>query len=525
MKGLSASHGVAMLATALLTILILSACGPTRGAEPTLGPEAIFTSAYETFVAQKATEQAAVTPTLTPLPLPSLTPSPFPTFALIATQPALAFSGSTPSTEVSGSAACKNWSAWIADVTVPDNTIFTPGEDFVKTWRVQNSGTCAWNTEYSLQFRDGMQMAGKKVLLPISVPPGQQVEISVKLEAPDDIGSFYGRWVMHDADGQGFRQLPERGDQGGRSRPVSPVHALRLEQSKSRPALSSRLMQRSRLGGRPLLLAVTLALVTGCTSPRDAASPTLDAPAIFTRAAETFSADAATREAFRAVTDTPEPTAMASPSSTSSSIRQSACDNAAYVSDVTVPDGTLVAAGSAFTKTWMLQNSGACAWSLEYRLTFVGGDQLAGQDAPLTEVVPSGGQSAVSVQLAAPMAPGSYAGQWQMKNAHGQAFGSVVTVVIDVGAPAECKRSSKTTITIMGHAGPENTTIDYGLGTTVTDQHGDYAFQVPEGWSGTVTPSKAKVNPWSFTPPFRTYSNVQCDLRNENYKAKAPPGV
>ena len=99
----------------------------------------------------------------------------------------------------------------------------------------------------------------------------------------------------------------------------------------------------------------------------------------------------------------------------------------------------------------------------------------------------------------------------------------MITVVISVGTTAECKRSSKTTVTIMGHAGPENTTIDYGVGTTATDQHGDYAFQVPEGWSGTVTPSKARVNPWSFAPAFRTYSNVQCDLRNENYKATRLP--
>ncbi|MFN3762162.1 MAG: NBR1-Ig-like domain-containing protein, partial [Anaerolineae bacterium] len=33
---------------------------------------------------------------------------------------------------------------WVADVTVPDNTAFAPNTPFVKTWRVRNSGTCAW---------------------------------------------------------------------------------------------------------------------------------------------------------------------------------------------------------------------------------------------------------------------------------------------------------------------------------------------------------------------------------------------
>ena len=39
------------------------------------------------------------------------------------------------------------------------------------------------------------------------------------------------------------------------------------------------------------------------------------------------------------------------------------CDNSAYVSDVTIPDGTEVAPGEAFTKTWALVNTGNCTWN------------------------------------------------------------------------------------------------------------------------------------------------------------------
>lgn len=250
-------------------------------------------------------------------------------------------------------------------------------------------------------------------------------------------------------------------------------------------------------------------------------------PAIFTAARQTLEAEAATRMALTVLAARPSltltPAASFSPTPFASAL--GACDNAAYISDVTVPDGTLVTAGAAFVKTWLMSNSGTCAWTTGYRLASVGGDQMGGADTALAAGVPPAGQSQVSVRLTAPAAPGTYTGQWQMQNAQQQPFGSIITVVIRVGSTAECKRSSKITITIMGHAGPENTTVDYGIGSTVTDQHGDYAFQVPLGWSGTVTPSKARVNPWSFTPEYRTYSNVQCDLRNENYKAKAPPGV
>lgn len=268
-------------------------------------------------------------------------------------------------------------------------------------------------------------------------------------------------------------------------------------------------------------------MLSGCAGPGQPQAPTQDVAAIFTLAYETLAAERSAAASTAAVVPSAAPLPTTTPTVVPGRppVAQGACDNAAYLADVTIPDGTLVAAGSSFVKTWTLQNSGTCAWTTAYRLSLVGGDGLQGADVALAAGVPSGARTDLSVTLTAPTTAGTYSGQWQMRNAQQQPFGNVITVVITVGAAAECKRSAKTTVTIMGHGGPENTTIDYGIGTTVTDQHGDYAFQVPEGWSGTVTPSKAKVNPWSFTPPFRTYSNVRCDLRNENYKATAPPGV
>jgi hypothetical protein len=50
-------------------------------------------------------------------------------------------------------------------------------------------------------------MAGTDEYVQISVPPGQQVEVTADLEAPDDIGSFYGRWELHDPDDKPFGSL------------------------------------------------------------------------------------------------------------------------------------------------------------------------------------------------------------------------------------------------------------------------------------------------------------------------------
>ena len=39
-----------------------------------------------------------------------------------------------------------DWMAFVTDVTIPDGTVLQPNETFVKTWRIKNIGTCAWNT-------------------------------------------------------------------------------------------------------------------------------------------------------------------------------------------------------------------------------------------------------------------------------------------------------------------------------------------------------------------------------------------
>ena len=56
-------------------------------------------------------------------------------------------------------------------------------------------------------------------------------------------------------------------------------------------------------------------------------------------------------------------------------------NQASFVSDVTVPDDTVVPAGSTFVKTWRIRNDGTCTWTPgSYALVFTGGDALSGPD-------------------------------------------------------------------------------------------------------------------------------------------------
>jgi hypothetical protein len=93
----------------------------------------------------------------------------------------------------------------VADVTIPDNSVIAPGAAFVKTWRLQNAGTTTWSTSYTLDFISGEQMGTiKSVPLSQSVPPGQQVDVSVKMVASTADGTYQGYWKMKNASGQFF---------------------------------------------------------------------------------------------------------------------------------------------------------------------------------------------------------------------------------------------------------------------------------------------------------------------------------
>jgi len=91
---------------------------------------------------------------------------------------------------------------FIADVTVPDGTPFSPGAAFTKTWRLKNIGSCAWTTSYALVFDTGTIMGGPAAVnLPSNVAPGQTVDISINLTAPGNAGHYIGYWKFRNSSG------------------------------------------------------------------------------------------------------------------------------------------------------------------------------------------------------------------------------------------------------------------------------------------------------------------------------------
>ena len=113
----------------------------------------------------------------------------------------------TPVPDVPGPEGCTLNATYAGDVTVPDDTEMSPGESFVKTWRVRNSGTCTWEAGTELVFSSGERMGGPNSVPAGAVAPGATIDVSVNLTAPNEPGTYRGNWQMQDPDGTRFGSI------------------------------------------------------------------------------------------------------------------------------------------------------------------------------------------------------------------------------------------------------------------------------------------------------------------------------
>jgi ABC-type amino acid transport substrate-binding protein len=110
---------------------------------------------------------------------------------------------------------CIDDMAFVSDVTYPDNNmksppVLAPGQVFVKTWRVKNTGSCTWVPGYQLVYAYGntpaAQMGGVPVPVTANVAPGMTVDLSATLTAPTTNGTYQGFWQMNNASKLAFGQ-------------------------------------------------------------------------------------------------------------------------------------------------------------------------------------------------------------------------------------------------------------------------------------------------------------------------------
>ena len=208
-----------MLILLLITGALLSSCAPQEPGQPTPDMNAILTAGVGTFAASifqtqtaavpPATATPTVTATATVTPLSLLSPTASATqFILVAPQVTLVVATPTgptltPNPNTLGS-GCNNL-LLINDVDVPAGTVFKPDEQFTKSWKVANTGTCDWVYRYHLVHISGDDVGGRDpVSLGKVIPPGKWTQLTITLRAPKTPGKYTSYWRFADQSGTVF---------------------------------------------------------------------------------------------------------------------------------------------------------------------------------------------------------------------------------------------------------------------------------------------------------------------------------
>jgi hypothetical protein len=175
----------------IISSLLLTACGAESTTESAQNSN-IQTAVAQTIAVQNAGQitsvSAPVIPDYTQTPLqfsPTGTPS-APTIL-----PTRTFNPTT--------SECAQ--ASLISETIPDGTIFKPGQTFTKTWEIKNTSNCSWDKSYKIVFWDGDVLGGAYVYnLPQAVDPGQTVPISLLLTAPKTDATYTSKWMFQTPD-------------------------------------------------------------------------------------------------------------------------------------------------------------------------------------------------------------------------------------------------------------------------------------------------------------------------------------
>ncbi len=212
----------------VLALMLLVACAPIgAGSSQTETESASLPTLAQTLTRQAETEadaspaptarSATSTPTLRPSPMPpALAPTKTPT-------PEMESSPTLTHTLASEQPCLQ--ATLLEDVTIPDGSVLNPGEIFLKIWRLQNTGSCAWQWgRYWLAFAEGEQFSGPNLArayfyppspvlelaelgeaswqnLEQQVDPGEIVDVPLLMRAPDQPGIYRSYWRLQDEHG------------------------------------------------------------------------------------------------------------------------------------------------------------------------------------------------------------------------------------------------------------------------------------------------------------------------------------
>lgn len=151
---------------------------------------------------------------------PASTPTPFtpPTAQAPLIEPAFIITPTQPSSQVQvftlptivptvNPATCVNNLTFVEDITIPDNSFAAFGAVIDKQWRVENSGTCNWTSEYRLRHTGGASLGAPEEIALYPARSGTQPILQINFTAPFEDGVYESAWQAFDPNGLAFGDL------------------------------------------------------------------------------------------------------------------------------------------------------------------------------------------------------------------------------------------------------------------------------------------------------------------------------
>ncbi|MBN2045248.1 MAG: hypothetical protein JW757_09530 [Anaerolineales bacterium] len=180
-------------------LLMLAGCG--KSSEVDVSATQTFQAALESALA--ATLQAESTAQQKPSPEviePSLTaetaPEVFPTFTPLPTVPASAPTQELPTVNPTD-LPIPCYRAEMISETIPDGTIFRPGEIFTKIWVIRNTGVCEWTEKFTWTLVEGEDFGvPTELTLNRTVLPGEDLEVKLEMQTPLLEGGYKGTYQI-----------------------------------------------------------------------------------------------------------------------------------------------------------------------------------------------------------------------------------------------------------------------------------------------------------------------------------------
>ena len=339
---------------------------------------------------------------------------------------------------------CTYRATFLGDVTMPDNAVLPPGMPFIKTWRLRNDGTCAWGPNapvYAVTNVNGNSLGAPGVLPMPAARPGDSVDVSINMVAPNAPGSYRSEWMFMVKEG-GLRGVGQLGETPlytqivVQSPPASCTYRAAFLGDVTIPdntpiapgtqfVKTWRIRNDSDCAWGPGYALHALALLGGnqMSAPSRVEIPfvvqpgqtaDLSVPLVAPVLPGTY------RNEWKLKVDNGPLIGVGPDGQVALYVQivvpEAPCTyRATFLGDVTIPDNSLILPGQPFRKTWRLRNDGTCAWgpnATVHTATNVNNQPLGAPSTIGMPTVPPGVTVDLSIDMVGPNQPGAYRSEW-----------------------------------------------------------------------------------------------------------------